>query len=208
MVKTWGTHNTTETVQDNGWQLAVGGWQLVAVGGWWGWVAICGWKRLFTEASSQGHSSFLVRTRAAIWWHMGYAVCVCACVCARGRGGGSPPVLSPLVSPVSPILGYRSSLVLPRLGDCWFWLAGVAGAAHLPLSTGPRVPFAKISGAVPQCCGFGRLLGDRPMITESVCPQAPSPCLLFYLGGGGALYHIKWGGGGNAWYNVLIVFAG
>ena len=54
MVKTWATHNTTETVLNNGWQLvavgswrqlvavgvrrlvAVGGWRLVAVGGPWG----------------------------------------------------------------------------------------------------------------------------------------------------------------------------
>ena len=46
MVKTWARHKTTETVLNNGWQLAVGGgWRLVAVGGTW-WVAVCGWWSL------------------------------------------------------------------------------------------------------------------------------------------------------------------
>ena len=35
MVKTRATHETTETVLNNGWRLAVGGWRL-AVGDPWG----------------------------------------------------------------------------------------------------------------------------------------------------------------------------
>ena len=52
MVKTWARHKSTETVLNNGWQLAaVGGWWLMAVGGWrsmvvggWGLVAVGGWR--------------------------------------------------------------------------------------------------------------------------------------------------------------------
>ena len=42
MVETWAwaRHKTTETTLNNGWRLAVGGWRLVAVGGWWSLGAV------------------------------------------------------------------------------------------------------------------------------------------------------------------------
>ena len=45
MAKTWARQKTTETVLNNGWRLAVGGWRLVAVGGR-RLVAVGGGRRL------------------------------------------------------------------------------------------------------------------------------------------------------------------
>ena len=81
-INTWARHRTTETVLNNDWRLAVGGWWLVTVGSWrqlaqlvvgsWWWLAVGGWQLVVGGALGAAYGLSLTKN---YWASQGHPCC-------------------------------------------------------------------------------------------------------------------------------------